>query len=76
MPKTLLDQAGLAIDSAIEMTVDGSSIILAKINRHPREGWADDAALVANDSEDHAWLDADLDAASRILKTLQAMCAP
>lgn len=65
IPRSVLDEAGLAIDSPVEMTVDGSSIVLRKIAVHPREGWAEDAALVVDGPEDKEWLDADLDGKSR-----------
>jgi antitoxin MazE len=39
IPRSILDEAGFAIDSPVEMTVDGSSIVLRKIAVHPREGW-------------------------------------
>ena len=65
IPKSILDEAGLAIDSPIEITVDGATIVLRKIAVHPRAGWAADAALVTYDVEDREWLDADLDAIVR-----------
>jgi antitoxin MazE len=65
IPKAILDEAGMTIDSPLEMTVDGGSIVLRKIALHPREGWAADAALAEGDEEDRAWLDADLDADAR-----------
>jgi antitoxin MazE len=65
IPRSILDEAGLAIDSPIEMTVDGSLIVIRKIASHPREGWAEDAARVADDAEDQEWLEADLDKESR-----------
>jgi antitoxin MazE len=65
IPRNILDEAGLAIDSPVEMTVDGSSIVLRKIIFHPREGWADDAASIVDSLEDDQWLEADLDKASR-----------
>jgi antitoxin MazE len=65
IPRNILDEVGFAIDSAIEMTVDGSSIVLRKIAVHPRDGWAEDAALVDDGAEDKEWLDADLDKKSR-----------
>jgi antitoxin MazE len=65
IPRSILDEAGFAIDSSVEMTVDGSSIVLRKVAVHPREGWADDAALVDDGPEDQEWLDADLDVKSR-----------
>ena len=65
IPKRVLDEAGIAIDAPIEMTVDGASIVLRKIAVHPRDGWANDAALVVDGPEDHEWLEADLDSQSR-----------
>lgn len=65
IPRSILDEAGLAIDSPIEMTVDGSLIVIRKIKSHPRDGWAEDAASLADDAEDQEWLEADLDEESR-----------
>lgn len=65
IPKSVLDDVGLAIDSPVEMSVDGESIVLRKIVADRRAGWADDAALAASDAEDREWLAADLDANSR-----------
>jgi antitoxin MazE len=65
IPRSILDEAGLAIDSPIEITVDGAAIVLRKLTVHPREGWAADAALVTDNDEDREWLDADLDAQAR-----------
>jgi antitoxin MazE len=65
IPRSILDEAGLAIDSPIEMTVDGALIVIRKIASHPREGWADDAASLSNEPEDQEWLEADLDQESR-----------
>lgn len=42
-----MDDAGLTIDSPVEMSVDGASIVLRKIVADRRAGWADDAALAA-----------------------------
>ena len=65
IPRSILDEAGLAIDSPIEITVDGATIVLRKLTVHPREGWAADAELVTDDVEDREWLAADLDARAR-----------
>jgi antitoxin MazE len=61
IPKSILDEAGLAINSPIDIVVDGATIVLRKLAVHPREGWAADAALVTYDDEDREWLEADLD---------------
>ncbi len=65
IPKSMLDEAGLAIDSPIDIAVDGTTIVLRKVAVHPREGWEADAALVTYDAEDRDWLEADLDAKAR-----------
>jgi antitoxin MazE len=65
IPKRILDKAGLAIDSPIEITLDGATIVLRKIPVRPREGWAAGAALVTYNDEDREWLDADLDPEAR-----------
>jgi antitoxin MazE len=69
IPKSILDEAGLAIDSPIEIVVDGTSIVLRKVAVHPRDGWAADAALVTYDVEDRDWLEAELDADARARHT-------
>jgi antitoxin MazE len=65
IPRAILEQAGLAIDSPVEIAVDGATILLRKLRVHPREGWAADAALITYDAEDREWLDADLDPEAR-----------
>ena len=65
IPRSVLDEAGFAIDSPIEMTVDAGSIVLRKIAVHPREGWSEDAASLVDEAEDGLWLGADLDASAR-----------
>ena len=65
IPRSILDEAGLAIDSPIEITVDGGTIVLRKLPVHPREGWAADAALETETAEDREWLEADLDTQAR-----------
>ena len=65
IPRSVLDEAGFAIDSPIEMTVDADSIVLRKIAVHPREGWSEDAASLVDEAEDGLWLGADLDASAR-----------
>jgi len=47
------------------MFVEGTSIVIRKIAGHPRDGWADDAALVTDGTQDREWLEADLDSLSR-----------
>ena len=55
----------MSINSPIEMTVDGAAIVLRKLETYPREGWAEDAALVTDDIEDQEWLNADIDSKAR-----------
>jgi antitoxin MazE len=65
IPRSVLDEAGFGVDSAVDMTVDGSAIVLRKVANRPREGWAEAAASIANEPADQEWLDADIDADSR-----------
>jgi len=65
IPRNVLDEAGFAVDSAVDMVVDGSAIIIRKISGHPRDGWAQAAELIADDPVDQEWLDADLNGESR-----------
>jgi antitoxin MazE len=65
IPKSVLEEAGLTINSPIEIAVDGATIVLRKLAVHPREGWAADAALVTYEDEDREWLGADLDSEAR-----------
>ncbi len=65
IPKSLLEEAGLSIDAPIEMSVDGNSIVLRRLDVHPRTGWAEDAATLIDGEEDREWLEADLDRRSR-----------
>ncbi len=65
IPKSVLEEAGLTINSPIEIAVDGATIVLRKLAVHPREGWAADAALVTYEDEDREWLEADLDSEAR-----------
>jgi antitoxin MazE len=65
IPKILLEEAGLSIDALIEMSVDGNSIVLRRLDVHPRTGWAEGAAALIDGEEDREWLEADLDPRSR-----------
>jgi antitoxin MazE len=65
IPRNVLDEAGFAVDSAVDMVVDGSAIVIRKISGHPRDGWAQAAELIAADVPDHEWLEADLNGESR-----------
>ena len=69
IPKSILEEAGLSIDSPIEIVVDGATIVLRKVTVHPRAGWAADTALVTYEAEDREWLDADLDPEARAHNT-------
>jgi antitoxin MazE len=65
IPKQMLEEAGLSVNAPVEISVDGSAILIRKIATHPRDGWADDAALVTDEEEDRDWLEADLDPQAR-----------
>lgn len=49
LPKLLIEQAGLGED--LELRVTDGSIILSRL-KHPRQGWAEAAAELAERAED------------------------
>lgn len=51
IPRSVLDEMGLSVDSPIEMTVDDSLLVIRKIASHPREGWAEDAASLSDEED-------------------------
>jgi len=52
IPKALLDEAGVAVGDAVEMTLDEGRIVLAPIRRRARAGWAEASRGVAEAGED------------------------
>lgn len=59
LPKPLLGQAGLAAGSLMEVSVDGERLVLTPVRRAVREGWAEAAALIAQepDPEAEEWME-------------------
>jgi len=51
-PKPLLAQAGLADQTQASVAVEDGAIILRKIKRPSRQGWADEARAIAAQGED------------------------
>ena len=60
IPRNVLDEAGLSVDSAVDVVVDGATIVIRKVFGHPRDGWAQAAKRIADDTDDRDWLEADL----------------
>lgn len=57
VPKIVLSELGLAPGAAIDLRVEGGDLVVSPV-RHPREGWAKDAAAVAaaeEDQDEAAW---------------------
>ena len=52
LPKPLLAQAGLGEDDAAEMTVEDGAIVLRKVSRPVRAGWANAAKSLASKGGD------------------------
>jgi antitoxin MazE len=50
IPIPLLEQTGLTVE--VEMRVEGQSIVLSPVSRHPREGWAEQFKLMHERGED------------------------
>jgi antitoxin MazE len=51
IPKPLLAQVGLAVDSEAEMSIEAGAILLRPV-RNVRAGWAEDARRVAAAGDD------------------------
>lgn len=58
LPRPLLTQVGLAAGAEMNVSVDGERLVLTPVRRAIREGWAESAALIANepDPEAEEWL--------------------
>jgi len=48
IPKAILEQVGL--DEAVELSVEGDSLVLRKPKNQVRINWAEDARLIAEDA--------------------------
>lgn len=61
IPKSLLKELGLGEGDKIEITLQGNSLVLAPVGRHPREGWAEAAKAMALSGEGLVWDNPDKD---------------
>lgn len=58
LPRPLLGQVGLAAGAMMTVSVEGERLVLTPVKRAIREGWAEAAALIAQepDPEAEEWL--------------------
>jgi antitoxin MazE len=61
IPRPLLKKLGLSAGDRIEMTLQGNSIVMTPVGRHPREGWAEDSKALAQSGEGLVWDNPDKD---------------
>ena len=52
IPKPLLAQLQLTVESGVELTVEGDSLVLRQPKRTLRKGWAEAAQRIATAGED------------------------
>ena len=56
IPKPLLEEAGVAVGDAVDMTFEEGRIVLVPVQRRPRAGWADASRHIAEAGDDAlAW---------------------
>jgi len=52
IPKPMLKEIGATAGDKVDLTIEDGKIVLSAPKKHPREGWADDAAAIAAAGED------------------------
>jgi antitoxin MazE len=52
IPKSVLDEAGVAVGDAVDMTLEEGRIVLAPVRRRARAGWADASKAIAEAGDD------------------------
>ena len=52
IPKSLLDEAGVAVGDAVDMTLEEGRIVLAPVERRSRAGWAEASKNLAEAGDD------------------------
>ena len=52
LPKSLLDEAGVSVGDAMDVTVEEGRIVLAPLRHRPRAGWAESARQLAEEDDD------------------------
>lgn len=55
IPKPILNELGVKAGDKLEMTLEAGKVVLAPLQTHPREGWAEDAKALAEAGEEPAW---------------------
>jgi antitoxin MazE len=57
LPKTLLKQLSMSEGDRVELRAEGRRIIIEPVQKKIREGWAEDAKRIAEESIDTDWLE-------------------
>jgi antitoxin MazE len=52
IPKTLLEQAGLAVGDVVNLSIEEDRLILASTKIRVRTGWAEAAKTIADENDD------------------------
>ena len=52
IPRSVLDETGIAIGDAVDMTCEGKRIVLKLLPRAARSGWAEASASIAESGDD------------------------
>jgi antitoxin MazE len=58
IPKSILSALKMGVGDAVELRAEGGNVLIAPIKKNPREGWAEEAARIAEEEpRDTEWLD-------------------
>ncbi len=52
IPKPFLAELGAEAGDSVEMRIEGGKLIIERAKPHPRAGWAEDAAAIAEAGDD------------------------
>jgi len=52
IPKSLLAEAGVAVGDAVDMTLEGGRIVLARVEPRARAGWAEASKQLSEAGDD------------------------
>jgi antitoxin MazE len=55
IPEAMLKEIGMTAGDEVDLSVVNGRIVLANPKKHPREGWAEEAAAIAAAGEGLAW---------------------
>ncbi|MDQ0322554.1 antitoxin MazE [Pararhizobium capsulatum DSM 1112] len=53
IPKPLLSEVGVEAGDSVEMHVEGDRIVIERVVKSIRQGWAEDAKRIAAEGDDH-----------------------